>query len=286
MAGALNALAGPVREETNLTVFSLGPSDGLYFEYDPPATAGRPTLVFVNALTGNTGAWQAAVAPRCRAAGLGTLCWNYRGQQDSPFSDHLTLDATLITADLRRLVEHVAPPRPLPVGLSIGGLYAARAVLAGMPAERLVLLNTLRRIGPRIAWINDAMLAAVRTGGVPMLLDMFMPLLTNQAFQAANRTRFLTGATYVPQDPAHGHVRLMEAAGATDWDLPYEDLDLPVLTITGLQDRLFLDPPIVEALRQRLPHGRHLIWDDAGHLLPQEHPTRLAEALTAFATEA
>ncbi|WP_299439304.1 alpha/beta hydrolase [uncultured Rhodospira sp.] len=268
-----------------MAYLELGPSDGLSFEYDPPAH-DRPTLVFVNALTGHTGVWQAVVAPRCRAAGLGTLCWNFRGQQDSPFAPGTVLDAALITEDLRRLVTHVAPPRPLPVGLSIGGLYAARAVLAGMPAERLVLLNTLRRIGPRIAWINDAMLAAVKTGGFPLLLDMVLPLLTNQDFQAANRAKFLTGAPYVPQDPDHGHVRLMEAAGGTDWDLPYESLTLPVLTITGLQDRLFLDLPVVEELRGRLPDARHLTWEDAGHLLPQEHPERLADALIAFAGEA
>jgi len=58
-----------------MAYLELGPSDGLSFEYDPPAH-DRPTLVFVNALTGHTGVWQAVVAPRCRAAGLGTLCWN------------------------------------------------------------------------------------------------------------------------------------------------------------------------------------------------------------------
>ncbi|MBB4285480.1 alpha/beta fold hydrolase [Roseospira goensis] len=267
-----------------MALLDLGPGAGLYHEYDPPA-GNKPTLVFVNALTGNTGAWQAVVAPRCRAAGLGTLCWNVRGQQDSPFTPDTVLDAALIAGDLRRLVDHVAPPRPLPVGLSIGGLYAARAILAGMPAEGLVLLNTLRRIGPRIAWINDAMLAAVRTGGVPLLLDMFLPLLTNEDYQAAHRAQFLTGAPYVPLDPGHGHVRLMEAAGGTDWDLPYEALTLPVLTVTGLQDRLFLDRPIVDELRARLPDARHLTWDDAGHLLPQERPERLADALIAFAAE-
>lgn len=264
------------------TYLELGAKDGLYFEYDPPQ-ANKATMIFVNALTGSTSAWQAAVAPRCREAGLGTLCWNFRGQADSPFSPDLDLNAELIIGDLVTLIRHVGPPRPIVVGLSIGGLYGARAILAGAPAIGLVLLNTLRRIGPRIAWINDALLAAVRVGGFPLLLDLYLPLLTNEAFQAENRSKYLTASAYIPQDPKHGHFKLMQAAGSTDWDLPYQRLDLPVLTVTGLQDRLFLDQGEVERLRARLPQAKHVEWADAGHLLPLEHPDRLADALINFA---
>lgn len=265
-----------------MPTLELGPQDSLYYEYDSPPP-GSPTLVFVNALTGSTAAWQAAVAPRCRAAGFGTLCWNFRGQADSAFSPSLKLDADLIVGDLMTLLRRVAPPRPILIGLSIGGLYSARAALAGAPAAGLVLLNTLRRIGPRIAWINDALLAAVRVGGFPLLLDLYLPLLTNEEFQRANREKFLTAERYTPQDPAHGHFKLMESSGTTDWNVPYERLNLPVLTITGLQDRLFLDLDVVREMRAQLPDAHHLEWPDAGHLLPLEHPERLADALIEFA---
>lgn len=266
----------------NADILELGPEDGLYFEFDAPV-ASNPTLVFVNALTGSAAAWQAAVAPRCREAGLGTLCWNFRGQADSTFSKDLELNADLIIGDLVKLLQTVDPPRPILVGLSIGGLYASRAILAGAQASGLVLLNTLRRIGPRIAWINDALLTAVRVGGFPLLLDLYLPLLTNEGFQAENRSKYLTASAYTPQDPRHGHFKLMEAAGSTDWDLPYEKLKLSVLTITGLQDRLFLDHDEVQRLRLRLPQAKHLEWSDAGHLLPMEHPRRLADTLIEFA---
>lgn len=262
----------------------FGPNDGLYYEYSPPAE-GLPTLVFVNALTGSTAGWQAEVAPRCREVGLGTLCWNFRGQADSPFSQDLALNDDLIVSDLTALLKDIDPPAPVLVGLSIGGLYAARAILGGAQARGLVLLNTLRRIGPRIAWINDAMLAAVRVGGFPLLLDLYLPLLANEDFQAQNRGNYLTASAYMPQDPAHGHFKLMESAGSTDWDVPYDRLSLPVLTVTGLQDRLFLDRNDVAQLRKQLPVAEHLEWADAGHLLPLEHPARLADALIDFAKE-
>jgi 3-oxoadipate enol-lactonase len=34
---------------------------------------------------------------------------------------------------------------------------------------------------------------------------------------------------------------LLANAGSADWDLRYEDLTLPVLVMTGLQDHVFLD---------------------------------------------
>lgn len=264
---------------------SLGAQDALHYEYDPPRD-GRPTYVFINALTGNTGAWQAVVAPACRAAGLGTLCYNFRGQVESPFQPDLTLDADLIVGDLKRLLAELAPPRVVLCGLSIGGLYAARAVLEGAAASGLVLLNTLRRIGPRIDWINNANLRAVSVGGFPLLMDLFLPLLADEEFLAANRSAFLTGTAYTPEDPASGHYKLMAASAATGWDIAYEDLALPVLTITGLQDRVFFERPVVEELRTRLPDARHIEWPDAGHLLPQERPERLAAALIEFADAA
>ena len=50
---------------------ALGDSDALYYEFHEPGQQGR-TFVFVNALTGNTGMWQAEIGPALRAAGYGS----------------------------------------------------------------------------------------------------------------------------------------------------------------------------------------------------------------------
>ena len=265
-------------------LLEIDAENALHYEHaaPAPARAGAPTFVFVNALTGSTAAWEAAVAPALRDAGFGTLAWNFRGQEGSRFAPGLALDDRLIAADLARLVAHVAPSRPVLVGLSIGGLYAARAVLDGLDAAGLVLLNTLREIGPRIAWVNDAMVALTAQGGVGLFLDALFPLLVSGDFAAKARPGFLKGG-YAPLDPGHGHMVLMRHAAGADWDLPWERLALPVLVITGLQDRVFLDRAVVERLAARLPNARRYDWPEAGHLLPQEAPERLAGALMDFA---
>ena len=149
----------------------LDDRQGLYYEYDAPRD-GQPCFVFVNAITGNAAAWQAEIGPALRAEGFGTLVYNLRGQDESPFDPNIDLIDSLIVEDLCRLMERLAPPRPVYVGLSIGGLFAARAHLAGATAEALVLINTLRVADQRLDWISRAMVRAVDQGGLPLLLDL------------------------------------------------------------------------------------------------------------------
>ena len=72
-------------------------------------------------------------------------------------------------------------------------------------------------------------------------------------------------------------------AAEADWDLPYERLDLPVLIMTGLQDRVFYEASALASLSARLPRARQITLDDAGHLIPLERPAETARALLDFA---
>lgn len=267
-----------------MAFLEIDAENALYYLHAPPARAGAPTFVFVNALTGATGHWEAAVAPALRAEGFGTLSWNFRGQEQSRFRPGLALTPGLVVEDLMRLLAAIRPERPVLVGLSIGGLFAAQAILAGARAAGLVLLNTLREIGPRIAWINDAMPLLVAHGGVQLFLDALFPLLVNEELAAARRAEFLRGG-YAPMEPDHPHLNLMRHAREADWGIDWAALALPVLNITGLEDRVFLDRRVVERLLARLPDVRREEWEDCGHLVPIERPERLAASLARFGRE-
>lgn len=260
---------------------TLDPDNALHYLHAAPARPGAPTFVFVNALTGSTDHWEAVVGPALRQAGFGTLSYNFRGQAESRFAPGTALTPALIVADLRRLLAEMAPQRPVLVGLSIGGLFAAQAVVAGSRADGLVLLNTLREIGPRIAWVNDALPALAAHGGVELFLDALMPLIVSQEFAGKARPNFLKGG-YRPMDPEHPHLNLMRHAGEADWEIDWSALELPVLNVTGLEDRVFLEPEVVDRLYARLPDARREDWADCGHLIPLERPERLAESLARF----
>lgn len=267
-----------------MTKFDLDSQNSLFHLHTPPARPAAPTFVFVNALTGSTDHWEAVVAPALRDAGYGTLSYNFRGQTDSPFAPGTALTPRLIVDDLGAILAGLEPQRPVLVGLSIGGLFAAQAVLAGAAAAGLVLLNTLREIGPRIAWFNDALPLIAAEGGVQLFMDVSFPLIVNQEFAAKARPNFLKGG-YQPMPPDHPHLNLMQHAVETDWAIDWSALALPVLNITGQQDRVFLDREVVDRLYATLPDARREDWADCGHLIPLERPERLAESLARFGAE-
>ena len=102
-----------------------------------------------------------------------------------------------------------------------------------------------------------------------------------------NRSQFLLpGSEYSALKSGSGHYKLLSEAGRqSDWDIPYERLQLPTLVITGLQDHVFLEKDVVDSLFARIPDGRRIDMPAAGHLIPSEQPEALAEALISLAKE-
>lgn len=260
----------------------LGPNDGLDFEHRPPRAAGV-TFVFFNALTGDAASWEAVIGPALRAAGHGTLAWNFRGQPNSPFADPAAISAQQIVGDAIELLRAERPRRPVYVGLSIGGLFAAQAHLAGATCDGLLLINTLRKPSARLEWLNRAVLRAALTGGPRLIQDLYLPLLTGPAWQAANRGGFLKDEPYAPLDPASGTARLLAAGIGADWDVPYERLAMPVTVLSGLQDRVFFAAGDVADLAARLPDARRVELPDVGHLISMEQPEAIVDACLALA---
>jgi len=266
--------------------FIIDDQSSLFYLYSPPTLESGKTFVFFNALTGDTGMWESVIGDALRADGHGTLSFNFRGQANSPFNPDTTINAELIIEDARRLLSKIAPTNIILTGLSIGGLFAAQAWLRGLSdvdCHGLVLINTLRRDGPRLKWINDALVRCAEVGGLDLFRDLFAPLLFNEDWQTSNRDNFLNTQPYLPLSKSDGHYNLLSNAGETDWDISYEDLTLPVLVITGLQDRVFLDHQDVERLSQRIPNVERVDMADAAHLLPAERPAELAKTLLQFA---
>ncbi|MFH2092476.1 MAG: alpha/beta hydrolase [Pseudomonadota bacterium] len=267
-----------------MPIHKISDFDSIFYLHQPASKPGLPTFVFFNPLTGDTNNWEAVIAPRLREKGFGTLSFDYRGQTRSTFSPTACLTSQGIVNDAVALLASVKPENPIFVGLSIGGLYAAQAWLAGAVADKLVLINTLRNESPRLKWINDALVRAVEIGGLQLFRDLFLPLLMNEDWLAANRDNFLTTpVAYEPLSPNSGSYKLLAEAGSSaNWNLSYEHLTLPTLVVTGLQDHVFLENDVVNTLFNRIPNGKRLDLENAGHLIPGERPETLIQILSDF----
>ncbi len=265
-----------------MTQLDIAAGEALYYEYAAPTTA-KKTFVFVNALTGNTGMWSGEICQRLQAAGYGTLCYNFRGQAETDFGDATQLTPDLIVDDLCRLLAAVEPPAPVLVGLSIGGLFAAQAHLAGAAAAGLVLINTLRKPSQRLDWINQAMVRLSAIGGGRLVMTPTMPVIASPDLMAKLWDTVFADAPYEAPAANDGLFRLMQGSLRADWDLPYEKLELPVLLLTGAHDRLFRIDADVAELTARIPNSEAKFYPDAGHLIPMEEPRRFVDDLLAFA---
>lgn len=258
----------------------LDADNSLFYLHTPPE-GDKPTFVFVNALTGTTDHWETIIAPELRTQGFGTLSYNFRGQAESRFSEGMELTPALIVEDLVRICEELGPSRPVLVGLSVGGLFAAQAIRAGVEASGLVYLNTIREIGPRIAWVNEALAIFAASTGVAIMMDATFPMLVNPDFLEKARPNMLTGQV-APLPADHPHMNLMRNSAAADWAFPWDSLSLPTLNITGLCDRVFLDRDVVAKWLDRIEDVESVEWSDCGHLVPLERPHKLADALADF----
>lgn len=271
-----------------MAFLELGPGERLEYHYEPPATLaedGGLTFVFVNALTSDMVAWQREITPALEGAGHGTLLYGLRGQAGSKAAPGAVLDDALMGRDLKALLDAVAPPRPVLVGLSIGGLFALRAVLGGAEVAGLVLLNTLRKPSLRLSWINEAVLRAQKFGGPALMRDVMSPLIAGPKMLEAIRPGALQDLPYEPLPPDAPVLRLLAGACEADWEVAYEKVAAPVLVVSGLRDRVFYDAADVAELTARLPHARAIELPEIGHLIPMEAGAETARMLLDFAAE-
>ena len=100
--------------------------NSLYYEFEK-GKKNNYTYVFVNALTGNTSAWNGIIGKRVKYAGYGYLTYNFRGQINSSFDESINLTSEIIISDLLKLIDHLNLKNIILCGLSIGGLYATIA---------------------------------------------------------------------------------------------------------------------------------------------------------------
>lgn len=270
--------------DTATRMIELDRANAIHAIHHPPR-AGRQTLVFLNSMGANTDVWEVRLAPDLRAIGFGTLSFDYRGQGKTVFGPDARLEPDEIIADIGRVLAHEAPLRPILVGLSIGGLFGASALLAGARAEGLVLINTLRKQNAQVEWINTLEERLIGIGGMALVLDVLRPVLSGVDQLEKLRPTHLPADGYAPWPVDHPRRRLAEGVKAANWDIAWQDLRLPVLVMTGLHDRLFRIQEDVDDLVARLPDARVVTYPDGGHSLQAEHPDRFVADLAAFAQD-
>lgn len=243
----------------------------------------RPTFVFLNSMGATTDVWEDVIAPSLRLKGFGTLSFDYRGQGNSRYGPEAELEPDEIIGDIVRVCADEKPHHPILCGLSIGGLFAARAWLEGVDALGIVFINTLRKQTAQVEWINVLEARLIAIGGMPLVHDVLRPVLSSCDQLSRLRSEHLPEGGYEPWPANHPRRRLAEGVNRADWNFPWKELSIPTLVLTGLHDRLFRIQPDVDEILSEMPDATVVEYQDGGHSLHAEFPDRFTDDLIAFA---
>ena len=269
--------------KNNTTFMALSPHNGLSYKYRVPNSVDGFTFVCFNSLTGDKSMWETGIGTRFIKQGQGLLTWNMRGQANSPFSNGEIHEDNIVD-DAIRLLKKVKPQNPVFIGLSIGGLYAAKAHLSkeSYPCLGLILINTLRKIGSRLSWINKSLVRLTEIGGLDLLRDVYSPLLFGEKWLKQNRESFLKSCSYTPIKKKDGVWNLLKAGENTKWNVSWKTIDVPVFNITGLQDQIFRNDKVIAEMLTQFQNIKSIEYEDAGHMIPVETPEQLAKDILKF----
>ena len=258
--------------------------NSLYYEYEE-GKQNTYTYVFVNALTGNTSAWNGVIGKRLKDEGHSYLTYNFRGQINSIFDESIDLTSEIIISDLLKLIDHLNLKNIILCGLSIGGLYAAIASLQEIDVKGLILINTLRKPSSRLDWINRAMVNAAKLGGSALIMDMGMPVIASQKFLDKVKSNALNFENYKPLKKNDGILKLMEGSLSANWSFDWSKINIPTLVMTGHLDKMFRIPEDIEELVNKIKNSRTIELPNCGHLIPLEEPEQFSDHIINFVND-
>jgi pimeloyl-ACP methyl ester carboxylesterase len=270
---------------------------------------GRPdaplTLVLAHGWTLAQAAWDdvaALLAPRVADGGLRLVRYDQRGHGRSSWG---TADVSIdrLGDDLAAVLDRLAPSGPVVLGgHSMGGmtimcLAAARPELFGDRVRGVLLVSTSAgdlaadpaSAGGRMSRLTPGMLDAALAGArvieklrqkLPPSSPRHRKLVRDLLYGAdATEAMVLAGAEIMHAATVRAFTAFLPALGAHDKRAELAALArVPVEILVGDGDRL-TPPRHSEQLARVLPDARLQVVPRTGHMLPQERPRLVADAV-------
>ena len=145
----------------------------------------------------------------------------------------------------------------------------------------LVLANTASQYpqAAQAAWAQR--IAAVESGGLEAIADMVMERYFHAGFRAAQPQAISSARQTLLRTQAAGYVAACHAVASVNWLERLPQVMCPTLVIAGALD---VGTPVAlsEAMAQRIPGSRLVVFDEASHLSVAEQPQRFMRAVRDF----
>ncbi|MFZ2103139.1 MAG: 3-oxoadipate enol-lactonase [Oricola sp.] len=241
------------------------------------APAGKPTIVFANALGTDFRIWRDVIV---RLAGdFSILTYDKRGHGlsdigEAPYSmeDHVS--------DLEALLDHLRLKDAIVCGLSVGGVIAQGLYTRRKDLVRaLILCDTAPKIGDDASW--NARIETVEKDGIGALADGILEKWFTLYFRRAGNPELAGYRNMLTRSPVAGYTGTCAALRDCDYTSEAKQIGVPALCVVGDQDGS-TPPELVLAMAKIIPGARHEMIADAGHIPCVEQPEALVAVMRAF----
>ncbi|MEW6079668.1 MAG: alpha/beta fold hydrolase [Thermodesulfobacteriota bacterium] len=244
--------------------------NGISFTAAPwPPAPERPTLIFIHGSAMSKSFWQPQMEGL--SAEFNTIALDLPGHGDSPGAGHDSMAA--YGQAVIDFIHALAPPRPVPCGLSLGGAVVQYLLIhhpdrfaAGILINTGARLRVLPLIFEAIRNNFDDFVNLSHLGGVAAV---------NQSPAMAEKIRAAMRCT---PDTA---IRDFTACDTFDVMARLPEIKVPVLIISGNDDTT-TPPKYAAYLAQHIAGAELVTIPDAAHLAPLEQPGAVNRAISNF----
>lgn len=263
--------------DTGLTISS----PRLRYTVQGPLDGGPARLTFVlsHALGCDLTMWDALASHLARHGRV--VRYNQRGHggSEAPAGPYSMAD---LADDAARLIDELALPPVVWIGLSMGGMIGQELALRHPAHVRaLVLANTTSGYPAeaQAGWAQR--IAGIAQGGLEGIVDGALQRWFHAGFHAEQpqvvaqwRARVLTCDTA-------GYIACCQAVAGVDTTARLPGVTQPALVIAGALDQ-GTPPDMARTLAQALPAARLVVLPEASHLSVLEQPQAFREALDGW----
>ncbi len=263
--------------------------DGVRIHYQEAGDSNAPPLILVHGFISSTMVWSEVFLPLANA-GFRVIALDLPGYgySEKPRDGAYTIQAQ--SRAVIGLMDRLGIEKATVVGASYGGAIAATVALDYPErVERLVMVGAVTNNDPK----KYALLRIART---PIVGDVLTPLFLGSRWVMRKRMERVYRRLGRPLDKrklaarhhvlavANAHRAVIRSArrwNATRIEREAQLIRQPTLIVWGDQDH---EIPIANGyrLRDEIPNARMIVFQDCGHLPPQEYPQTFVEAISEF----
>ena len=273
-----------MQSDTSLTL----PGSGIRLVADAVGPEGAPTILFLHGGGQTRQSWGVALQEAARR-GYRAVSLDFRGHGESEWSPDGKYTVDLLTADVRRAIDHLGTV-PILVGASLGGLVGMLIASSAPAALRaLVLVDITPRIEQSGAQeITDFMESAPQGfASVEEAADAVAAYLPyrqrpKDTSGLKRNLRLRDGRYYwhwdpgvlqVGRDPKLDEPNLLESAARA--------IRIPTLLIRGSRSRIVSETGVREFL-ELAPHAEFIDISDAHHMVAGDANDAFNDAVFTF----